>query len=111
MNRKIIDWQRRERRRRTQPLIAEEIIDDGAMPDEIWERRWEQSHLLYCVCKLREEVSPVQFEAFRLYALEEWPVERVTRKLGLTPNQVYIAKTRLSARLRGAMLELGEDVQ
>ena len=49
-------------------------------------------------------------QAFRLYVLQDWPVERVCETLGLSANQVYLAKTRMIRRLREEVTQLVGDV-
>ena len=109
---RIVDWKRRKRTRqaRTGELEAlaapEETADDGT-----WERLWMREHLLYCVRRLESRYSQQTVEAFRLYALQDWPVARVCRVLGMTANQVYVAKTRMIRRLREDLVRLVGDVE
>jgi RNA polymerase sigma-70 factor, ECF subfamily len=78
--------------------------------DERWEKLWLREHMLYCLRQVRPRCAPQTFEAFRLYALKELPVQEVCRRLGLTPNQVYVAKARIIRRLRRAVCELIGEV-
>ena len=67
-----------------------------------WERVWLRQHLLHCLERMGTQASDHTVRAFCLYCLEGWPVERVSAKLNLTANQVYLAKTRMIRRLRAA---------
>lgn len=49
---------------------------------------------------IRREFDPATFQAFDLYARKDMPAREVARLLGLSRNAVYIAKTRVLARLR-----------
>ena len=109
---RMIDRQRRKRIRqaRTGELEAvaapEETNDDGA-----WDRLWMREHLLYCIHRLESRYSPQTVEAFRLYALQDWPVARVCRVLGMTANQVYVSKTPMIRRLREDLARLVGNVE
>lgn len=76
------------------------------VPAEVWEQIWLQEHLAYCLEQVRSDIDPQTYEIFRRYVLDEWSVTRVCKTLGVTPNQVYITKTRVAERLRKAMTAL-----
>lgn len=77
--------------------------------DELWEREWERKHLQHFLKQIRDEVAPATYQAFQYYVLCDWPVERVVGTLGITPEQVYAAKSRLTRKLRAKMRDaLGE---
>ena len=44
--------------------------------------------------ELRQQVDDKTFMAFELYGLQNRPVEKVSEILELTPNQIYVAKSR-----------------
>jgi RNA polymerase sigma-70 factor (ECF subfamily) len=79
-------------------------------PDAPWERLWLREHLVYCVARLELRCADHTVQAFRLYVLQDWPVERVCETLGLSANQVYLAKTRMIRRLREEVTQLVGDV-
>lgn len=81
-----------------------------ANPALQFERQWNKTHLLCCLNEVRHEVAPVTFEAFELYVLREWPVLRIADRLGMTPNQVYVAKHRIMDRLKKRWAELADGV-
>lgn len=80
---------------------------DGA--DE-WDRQWAMAHLRHCAEVARREVSDHTYEAFRAYAVDGREPGAVAAALGITVNQVYVAKHRVMERIRAIMLELtGEE--
>lgn len=96
------------RRKRPQAISGGAIgrmpaADDGRAE---WEARWEREHLAWCLKKLRGQFPAAHLSAFRLYALEGRPVNEVCERLGLTRNQVYLAKSRITRQLRAAMNDL-----
>jgi RNA polymerase sigma-70 factor (ECF subfamily) len=112
--RKMVHNQIASQRRRKKPRLARsgELEAQAASDDEdkSWEQLWIHEHLVYCLQQLETRYSKQTVDAFRLYALEDRPVDEVCRKLGVTPNQVYLAKTRMIRRLRADVRELIGDV-
>ena len=53
-----------------------------------------------CLDEVKDQVNPTTMSAFDLYVFEDWPVEKVAEHLDMTPNAVYIAKTRVLAHVR-----------
>lgn len=85
------------------------LRDDSA--DELWEQQWRKRHLRYCLELIKRDVAPQTYQAFEYHVLADWPVERVTETLGLSADQVYAAKSRITKRLREKMKEVvGEDL-
>lgn len=104
---KILD-QFRKRRRELQAGsgVLDNRADSGTGVDEVWERQWSLAHLRYCAEVVRGEVAAGTFDAFEAYALEGKPVNEVAAVLGMTPNQIYVAKHRVLGRIRELMREL-----
>ncbi|MFQ5414699.1 MAG: RNA polymerase sigma factor [Phycisphaerae bacterium] len=84
----------------------------GSVPDagELWERQWNRTHLLYCLASLRNEFAAHTLAAFELYVLEERPVRDIAERLSLTPNQIYVAKSRVMKRLSTRFSDLVETL-
>ena len=68
--------------------------------EELWERDWRRNLVLTCLDRVRREVEPKTYQAFELYALQEWPVRDVATFLRISTSSVYTAKSRISQRLR-----------
>lgn len=101
VRRKIADYLAdRSRHRRADTVVIMQTPDDGEGPDELWEKEWNRAHLLYCVESLRSEFAEHTFEAFVLYVLHSLPVPQISTRLGMTPNQIYVAKSRVLQRIR-----------
>lgn len=65
-----------------------------------WETQWQKILLLHSLERVRETTDPQVFKAFDLYCLQERPAREVADTLHITPNAVYIAKSRVLSRLR-----------
>ncbi len=84
--------------------------DSEAGPDEAFDRAWRQEHLLYCLGRIRTEIEPSTYEAFKMHVIDGVEADKVCQALGMTPNQVRVIKWRITARLRERVREmLGEE--
>lgn len=108
-NNKINDMFKRRR-----PISAE--TDDFRRPQEseesvnkLFEEQWQRKHLRYCLKQVLAEASPTTRQAFELYVVMEWPVERVTEALSVSADQVYAAKSRITRRLKQRYQELSGE--
>lgn len=85
--------------------------DSQPGPEDLWESHWWEGHLRHCAEVVRSQVAESTFAAFVGYALDGEPVATVAERLGLTANQVYVAKHRVLDRIRELMIELtGADL-
>lgn len=65
-----------------------------------FDRAWKEGVLEECLDEVQRKVAKQTYEAFRLFAIEEWPAEKVAAHLGISRNAVYISKNRVLTRLR-----------
>lgn len=103
----------RLRRRRPRLLRSGALADVPANSGEIqaeWDREWQQAHLEYCLKRVSTRFAPEKLGAFRAYALEGQDITSVCKRYKLTPNQVYLAKSRIVRRLRNELESLIGDV-
>lgn len=73
-------------------------------PNDDLSRAWEREHDLHVTRKLLDRIRP-EFEAktwemFARFVLDGLSADEVAEEVGGTPNAVYIAKSRVLARLR-----------
>lgn len=89
--------------------LIERVADEGSSDfDQIWDEEWRQNLLNMAFDRLRQRLDPKQVEIFELYVLKEWPVDRVREALGVSANQIYLAKHRIRSALADDMKELDE---
>jgi RNA polymerase sigma factor (sigma-70 family) len=81
---------------------AVDQIADPAGPDleALWDAEWHRQLLAAAIQRARRQVEPRQFQIFDCYVLKEWAPKEVTRTLGVTMGQVYLAKHRISAIIK-----------
>jgi len=77
-----------------------DLIQDDWNLTQIWESQWQQVVLKRCLDQVRCEFDSKTFKAFELYALAQNDIKEVTSQLGMSPNSVYISKSRVLSRLR-----------
>jgi RNA polymerase sigma factor (sigma-70 family) len=106
---RIINLRRRKRPRQARTGELEGLAW-GQASGPGWHRLWLREHLACCLETLESRASDDTVEAFRLYALQSWPVEKVCETLGMTANQVYLAKSRMIRRLRNEITRRIGDV-
>ncbi|AWM41131.1 RNA polymerase sigma factor [Gemmata obscuriglobus] len=73
-------------------------------PTDDFARAWEREHDLFVTRKLLDRIRPDfetrTWELFGRFVLDGVPAEEVAAEAGVTANAVYIAKSRVLARLR-----------
>jgi RNA polymerase sigma factor (sigma-70 family) len=89
-------------------LATLDKLTGGKAPEleAIWNEEWEKAVLVQAIERLKQRVSPDQFQMFDLYVLRRMPVTEVAHLLGTNVARVYLAKHRLSKLLRETIGEL-----
>lgn len=115
--RRIIDTLRKLRRERqhvtpgsengSRTATVERIPDPAAVDFEtIWDQQWKDGLYQAAIDRIRVRVPPKQFQLFDCYVRKEWPAEKVAKVMGVSVNQVHIAKCRISKTLEDEVRRL-----
>jgi RNA polymerase sigma-70 factor (ECF subfamily) len=86
-----------------------EAVPDPASEDrlaQLWDDEWHKNLMEVALERVKPRVSPRTLQIFQLHVLREWPVEKVTRTLGVGRAQVYLAKHRVAALLKKEITRL-----
>src|SRR5262245_61787472 len=67
--------------------------------DALWEQEYERRAFAWAADRVRPEFQPATWQAFWLTAVEGCAARDVAARLGLSPGAVYVAKSRVLARL------------
>ncbi len=86
----------------SQPL---ENLADPSAAEDLWQQQWEKMVMQICMDRARREFDERTFAAFEMVALQDVEPNEVARRLDLSRNAVYIAKSRILSRLRGLIEE------
>src|SRR5438876_5812714 len=77
----------------TRTATIERVPDPaGFDPATIWDEVWEKNLLNAALARIKRQVRPEQYEIYHLHVILEKPVREVTRALGVSSGQVYLAK-------------------
>ena len=83
---------------------ATAALQQIADPDSELNRQWDEEHdryVLHCLLDLvEEEFEPITLQAFRRLALDGASGAEAAQELGLSVAAVYVAKSRVLARIR-----------
>lgn len=106
-------------KRRHQPGIASGSTDMIRMLQEVPAPPTETTELVelevrrrlfhHAADRIRKEFRPATWQAFWQTWVEAEEVNTVSQRLGLTPGAVYIARSRVIARLREEINRIGEE--
>ena len=82
-----------------------------AGPEEIsaWDREYEQHLFQHAATLVRARLEETTWEAFRLTAVDGKSAKEVSQTLHMTVAAVYLAKSRVMARLREEIERLTSD--
>jgi RNA polymerase sigma-70 factor, ECF subfamily len=84
--------------------VATAALQQIADPGSDLNRQWDEEHdryVLHCLLDLvEEEFEPITLQAFRRLALDGVSGAEVAQELGLSVAAVYVAKSRVLARIR-----------
>jgi RNA polymerase sigma-70 factor (ECF subfamily) len=90
-------------------LDATPARDDGAGPDAEWEKEYQRRLSARAMEKVKDEFQPATWQAFWQTAVEGKAAAEVGLVLKMSPGAVYVAKSRVLARLREEVRKLMED--
>ena len=104
----------RHRPRGTGDTDAHERLDatparDGNGPEADWEREYQRRLSGRAMELVKDEFQPATWRAFWETAVEGKPAAEVGAGLQMSPGAVYVAKSRVLARLRSKVQELDDE--
>jgi RNA polymerase sigma factor (sigma-70 family) len=98
-----------------QTTVRTDAIDD--LPDvnlkdmaEVWETEWQTNLLQAAKDNLRRKIDPMRWQIFEFYVSKEWPPEKVAQQFGVSADQVYQIKHRVTEALRVEVERLDKQV-
>lgn len=110
VNRRIIDRARKRKEHNADSRQLSKLESDEQEAREIWERNWQQQHLLFCFELAKTKTPDATFRAFEMLVREHASVPDVCKELGLNANQVYKAKARVLQIVRDELQLLDPDL-
>jgi RNA polymerase sigma-70 factor (ECF subfamily) len=90
--------------------VAVEVIEDRAAPaDDWWEQEYRRQLFARAVERVRPAAEPHTWDAFQRTSLDGQSALEVARELGMSVAAVYMARSRVTARLRDSVRQLEEE--
>lgn len=109
----VRDFWRSKKREHAASGQVQDLLDQLTDPHSGLSQNWDQEHDRYVtkllLSRLRGEFEPTTWQAFERVALDGTPAAQVATELNLTVNAVFIAKSRILARLRQESRGLIDD--
>jgi len=68
--------------------------------DELWEAEWQKSLLDNAMKKVKTSLDSQKYQIFDFLINKEWPAEKVAESFGISVNQVYLAKHRITLLIK-----------
>jgi RNA polymerase sigma factor (sigma-70 family) len=91
---------------------VQEELNQVATPEEAdpeWDQEYERRQFHWAAEQVRTQVQESTWQAFWLTAVEGKSIQAVAADLGLSVASVYLARSRVMARLKAAVRQLQED--
>lgn len=108
---KIRDLYRGRRERQAGSAVWAAQPDSQPSPEQVWERLWLAEHLRFCLENVRPDIAEHTYQAFYQNVIEQRPAKEIAERLGISVNQVYVAKFRVLERIRTLLADLtGSDL-
>lgn len=81
--------------------VVETVPDpQGQKLDAMWDAEWKKNLMDAAIERVKRKAGARQYQLFDLYVIKEWTVEDVAKTLGVSTDQIYQAKSRISAAVR-----------
>lgn len=87
----------------------EELPNRTGETDDDWDKEYERKSFVWAAERVRHEFQPTTWNAFWKTAVEGASPKDVGRELGMSPGAVYVAKSRVIARLRDEISQLNPE--
>jgi RNA polymerase sigma-70 factor (ECF subfamily) len=80
--------------------IVQQLADSHSDLSKLWDREHDEHVTQYLLKLIRPGFSEKTWQAFQRFAIDGNSADEVARELDMTPNAVFIAKSRVMAALR-----------
>jgi RNA polymerase sigma factor (sigma-70 family) len=86
---------------KTETGLIEKVPDPLILNlEELWEIEWEKNLLVAAVGKVKRQLDPEKYQLFDFLVNKEWPSEKVAESFGISVEQVYLAKHRITKLIK-----------
>jgi RNA polymerase sigma-70 factor (ECF subfamily) len=81
-------------------LLSILVDETNVSFDEFWEAEWQKSVLDTAIKKVKISLDSEKYQIFDFLINKQWPSEKVAKSFGISINQVYLAKHRITELIR-----------
>jgi RNA polymerase sigma factor (sigma-70 family) len=82
----------------------------GAEIDKYWEVEWQNSLLAGAIGNVKRRLDPQKYQVFDCYVNKGWAAPKVASAFGLSLDQVYVAKHRVTQLIRDEVQRLEKEM-
>ncbi len=103
-----------------EPLSSDATTDDGVAENvadpsgesiyELWDAEWEWALLDAAMTKVRRRIDPQKYQIFDFYVNKERAAEKVARSFGVSVEQVYLVKHRVTETIKDEVKRLEKEM-
>jgi RNA polymerase sigma-70 factor (ECF subfamily) len=86
-------------------------LPDPAGPEleAIWDREWQRRLVALAMERVKRRVRAEHYQIFELCSVQDWPMAKVAKALGVTMTLVYVTRHRVGAMLKKELRRLEEE--
>jgi RNA polymerase sigma factor (sigma-70 family) len=89
---------------------VENVVDPASRQlDNLWDVEWERTILDAAIDKVKRRVDPQKYQIFDFYVNKEWKAEKVATTFGVSVDQVYLAKHRITEMIKEEVRRLEKE--
>ena len=95
----------------TRTSLVEKVPDPASLElGRFWEEDWERTLLQAALAKVKQRADPQKYQIFDFYVNKEWPAEKVASCFGVSVDQVYLAKHRVTELIKAEVKRLETEM-
>jgi RNA polymerase sigma-70 factor (ECF subfamily) len=87
------------------------VADPNALNwDAVWEADWKHHLLTKAMENIQRQIDPQRYQIFDFYVNKEWPPEKVADRFGVSIDQVYQIKHRVTETIRAEVQRIESEI-
>ncbi len=95
----------------TRTATIEAVPDPaGASLDQLWEEEWQTNLLKAAMGQVKRRLDPQRYQVFDCYVNKGWAASKVAAAFGVSIDQVYVAKHRITQLVKDEVARLEKEL-
>lgn len=91
--------------------VLRELPDEtGPTMEQFYEEEWRKNLLGAAVARVKRKLDPKRYQIFDFYVNKGWAPEKVAAALGVSIDQVYLAKHRITEMIKSETRRLEDEM-